>query len=321
MYADEMPAEKDEDVIYEAKMIRAEGTGVTGGDPLLSFERTERLIRMLKENFNEHHIHLYSGTMDHEKVEKLVNAGLDEFRFHPRPEHWGDMGQYKVGLSHLLDLSMDLGVEIPGLPDKHGAMENLASFLDGMDVLFLNINELEFSQENYEALLGKGYKPRDDVSAAMDQSREKAMSILEYANEEGLALSVHYCSSGFKDSVQLRNRLIRRAETIGRAMDVVTDDGTILKGVVELVDSEPGNVVALLIDELGVSKELVEVDWDKKRVEVAPWALEKVAEKIPFPCYIIEEYPTWDRLEVERTPLEKGVGKKGPVKSSRRKSR
>jgi len=38
-------------------------------------------------------------------------------------------------------------------------------------------------------------------------------------------------------------------------------------------------------------------------LEVAPWVLEDLAALLPFRCYLVEEYPTADRLEVERQPL------------------
>ncbi|MDG6220243.1 MAG: radical SAM protein, partial [Candidatus Thermoplasmatota archaeon] len=197
----------------------------------------------------------------------------------------------------------------PSLPDRRGDMRNLAAYLDGMEVLFLNINELEFSEENYENLLGKGYQPREDTSASIAQSREMGLSILEFAEEEGLAMSVHYCSSSFKDGVQLRNRLIRRADTIARPMDVVTKDGTILKGVIDPGDMDLAEVRKNILDKLGIEEELLSIDTERSRLEIAPWILEKRVDEVPFPCYIVEEYPTWDRLEVERIPLQRSTRK------------
>ena len=48
------------------------------------------------------------------------------------------------------------------------------------------------------------------------------------------------------------------------------------------------------------------IDDEKLRLEIAPWVLEELAAEIDrsqFDCYITEEYPTADRLEVERNPL------------------
>ena len=152
----------------------------------------------------------------------------------------------------------------------------------------------------------RGYRIEDSASAVVSGSREASMSVLEYAEEEGFALSVHYCSAGFKDGVQLRNRLLRRAETIARPMDVVTPDGTILKGVVECGDLPLEDVERTVVERMRCDPSLVAVDPEKGRVEVAPWILEKGYRKIPFPAYLVEEYPTFDRLEVERTPLTTG---------------
>ena len=49
--------------------------------------------------------------------------------------------------------------------------------------------------------------------------------------------------------------------------------------------------------------DLILVDAERNRIETASWVLDEIAEELPFKCYIVEEYPTKDRLEVERTPL------------------
>ena len=44
---------------------------------------------------------------------------------------------------------------------------------------------------------------------------------------------MHYCPSRFKDAVQLKERLRRRAERTSRPLDYVTDEGTIIHGIIE----------------------------------------------------------------------------------------
>ena len=92
VYANELRAHSDEEILAEAESMDATGTGITGGDPLMNVDRTVNAIRMLKDHFGkEHHIHLYTSTMDLERIDTVVEAGLDEIRFHPRTDMWSHM--------------------------------------------------------------------------------------------------------------------------------------------------------------------------------------------------------------------------------------
>ncbi|NLX46582.1 MAG: radical SAM protein, partial [Euryarchaeota archaeon] len=108
-------------------------------------------------------------------------------------------------------------------------------------------------------------------------------------------------SSSFKDRVQLRERLKRRAKRVARPMDLVTSEGMVLLGIVE-TDDLPA-AAKLLEDRHDVPPDLLYLDESRDRLEVAPWVLEDLAALLPFRCYLVEEYPTADRLEVERQPL------------------
>ena len=77
IYANEKIVKKDDDIIREAELIEAEGTGITGGDPLITISRTIKYIKMLKEYFGkEHHIHLYTSILNIEKIRKAVFCAI-----------------------------------------------------------------------------------------------------------------------------------------------------------------------------------------------------------------------------------------------------
>ena len=65
IYADEwkLKNEKDtEKLLLESEYIKATGAGITGGDPLLVWRRTQKYIALLKENFGKSfHVHLYTS--------------------------------------------------------------------------------------------------------------------------------------------------------------------------------------------------------------------------------------------------------------------
>ncbi len=131
----------------------------------------------------------------------------------------------------------------------------------------------------------------------MQGSMETSWQVIE---EAGDLVPVHFCSSSFKDQVQLRERLKRRAKRIARPMDLITSEGMVLLGVIETDDLEEA---VRSLQEQEVPPELYKLDEKRKRLEVASWVLEDLAPVLPFRCYLVEEYPTADRLEVERQPL------------------
>ena len=59
IFANEKLVRAEDDIIEEAKLINALGTGITGGDPMAVPNRTIAYIKLLKNAFgHNHHIHL-----------------------------------------------------------------------------------------------------------------------------------------------------------------------------------------------------------------------------------------------------------------------
>lgn len=294
IYANEGRVTTDEEIIAEAESMDATGTGITGGDPLVVLDRTIHMIELLKGRFGpEHHIHLYTATIDREKVARLEAAGLDEIRFHPPVSSWTRMEE--TDLAEIVSSTkMDVGIEVPAIPGKERELNALVSYATSVGVRFVNLNELEFSESNWGMMEIEGYQVRDDVSSAILGSEETARKVMKVNRKA----DIHFCSSSFKDGVQLRRRLIRRAEHICTDYQAITEDGTLVRGFVYTRDTEAA--MGRLRD-LGVEDGMM-VALDNK-VEVAPWILEEVADSLDDKAYISEQYPTADGLEVERTPL------------------
>ena len=294
IYANEARVTDDEGIIAEAESMDATGTGITGGDPLIDIDRTVHFINLLKSRFGkEHHIHLYTATIDPEKVRRLEEAGLDEIRFHPMVQMWTRMDD--TCLKEIVESTkMDVGIEVPAIPGKEAELSELVRYADSIGVKFINLNELEFSESNWDMMAANSFEVKDDISSAVLGSYETALAVMK-ANKK---INIHFCSSAFKDGVQLRRRLIRRAEHICTDYQAVTDDGTLVRGYV--YGNSLDDIVSKL-RELDVPDELFCI-LDNK-VEVAPWVLEDIADDLGFKCYISEQYPTADGLEVERTPL------------------
>jgi pyruvate formate-lyase activating enzyme-like uncharacterized protein len=283
--------------IEEAETMDATGTGITGGDPFLDADRTVEMIKMLKKRFGkDHHIHLYTSAIDFGKTMAAEAAGLDEIRFHPPADVWKCIETTDLE-KILLSAKMDVGIEVPALPDMAEDLEKLVSDAVRLGIGFININELEFSESNWNMMSARRYGLKDELSSAVLDSDKTAKRIMKKFKSANL----HFCSSSFKDSVQLRKRLIRTAEKNAKEYEEITEDGTLMKGLVYADDLN--SAAEMLRSTYGIPDGLMFIDPVGKRIEIAPWIIEEIAKELPFECCIVEEYPTADRLEVERMPL------------------
>lgn len=290
------------EMLDEAKLMDAEGTGVTGGDPLAAIDRTVECIVALKKEFGDgHHIHLYTPTTKKALISRVARAGLDEIRFHPPVSLWKDLdrSEFAAATSFSKIQGMSVGLEVPTLPGRAAELRAAIDFADEHDLDFVNLNELEFSETNWSALRRVGYVVKTDISSAVMGSETLSRKLLR----SDVSVPLHYCSSAFKDGVQLRRRIMRRGRNVKRPHEVLTDDGTLLKGVID-TDSIAATT-AWLLKEYDIPGRLVWSNSRKDRLEIAPWVLEEIADEIPYDAYIVEEYPTADRLEVERIPLKR----------------
>src|SRR5947199_1923649 len=300
VFADEKRVLRDEDVLEEARAIRATGAGITGGDPLDAVERTCRYFRLLKDEFGPgFHTHLYTMSTDPDKIRALADAGLDEIRFHVPPGLWSRAAASAfVPASRLArSLGLTVGIEVPLIPEREADLVALLELAGAEGLAFVNLNEMEFSEANFPRMKVHGYEMKHELSYGVKGADPVALRILG----QRWKTTVHYCTSGYKDGWQLRSRIKRRAENVARPWDVITEDGTLLKGIVEGPDLEP--LMRDIARTYHVPTDLMGVDGPRKRLEIAPWILEEIAPKLRRPAFLVEEYPTADGLEVERTRL------------------
>ncbi len=300
VFADEKRVESDADVLEEAHAIRAKGAGITGGDPLEALDRTCHYIRILKQEFGPaFHTHLYTMSTEPDKIRALAEAGLDEIRFHVPPGLWAHPQQmgFPAAVRLAKELGMTVGLEVPLIPEREAELEILIHWAESEGLAFVNLDEMEYSDANFARMKLRGYAIKHDLSYGVKGADQAALRLLERTWKT----TVHYCTSGYKDAWQLRTRIKRRAENVARPWDVVTDDGTLVKGVIE------GDDLDELLRDLSrrhrVPKKLMGLDATKRRIEIAPWILEEIAPSLGRPSFVVEEYPTADGLEVERVRL------------------
>ena len=283
VFANDRKVSSPSDIIEEAENMSALGTGVTGGEPLLVLDRVVEYASLLKEHFGpDHHIHLYTALAPDEPMLECLRGLVDEIRLHPPHESWPRILDTDFARSAVLARRMGfaIGIEVPSLP----GLENLAAALPLLD--FLNINELEWGETCAAAMRERGFEPEDGLHNAVLGARQ-------WAEELSADQKVHFCSSVFKDSVQLRERLKRIAANTARPFDEVTDDGTVVYGVLEPAGTLEGFLESLDEDDYVICEGRVEMAW---------WVLADNAARVPGRKYVVERYPNRGMV-VEVTPL------------------
>ncbi len=283
IFANEKEISSPEEAVRVAQRMSALGTGITGGEPLDRIERVIDYARVLKQAFgNEHHIHLYTALAPGDDILRKLTGLIDEIRMHPPSECWDNIREteYVGSVRRAREMGFSAGFEVPALPEI-GMIEAVLPDLD-----FLTINELEWGETNADEMRRRGYHPEDSVHNAVDGSREWAFAISRHAG-------VRFCSSRFKDSVQLRQRLVRVARNTARPFDEITGDGTVIYGLVETTDGIP-----LAIRDYG--DDMYEAR--DGTIETAWWILVEEQGRIGGRKSVIERYP--DRgIVVEVIPV------------------
>jgi hypothetical protein len=293
--ANESEVSSDEEIIEEAKLIDAEGAGITGGEPLLDLDQTVHFIKLLKKNFDENfHIHLYTGRSDltEDQLKKLYDTGLDEIRFHLQDD-WNI-------IEKALKFDWSVGVEVPVIPEIFEILKKLILFCENSGVKFLNLNEFEFSDRNVKPLIKKGYKIKCNEPTAVNSSEDFAKRLLKFAEKNAKRLSVHYCSAATKNIYQLKKRWIRRANNIKKDYEVVNEDGFIEKGIIET--EKPEIVLKEIMRKYKIQNNFMKIKNGK--IETSISIVKMISEKEKnLKCFIVKEIPIEKTWEVERWPL------------------
>ncbi|RQD80953.1 MAG: radical SAM protein [Methanocalculus sp. MSAO_Arc1] len=273
VFANDKPVHSDADLLAEAEAMDALGTGITGGEPLLFIDRVAHYCTLLKDHFGQkHQIHLYTARAPTEADLAALQGLVDEIRMHPPYEVWDCIMEtaYPLAARQAKEMGFAIGIEVPSLPGI-GKLRPMLPLLD-----FFNINELEWGETCADEMRRRGMEPAEGLYNAIIGAKDWAAEITDDPK-------VHFCSSGFKDAVQLRERLIRIATMTARNFDEITDDGTIVYGRIRS-DADLSRL-------LGTFEEgSFEIQPDGS-VECEWWLLDDLKDEPDLLLEIIERYP------------------------------
>lgn len=284
IFANEQKIKSVDQAILEAKMISALGVGITGGDPSLTLDRVSNYITALKREFgNKFHCHLYtSHALNKEDLKQLYTSGLDEIRFHPPSLILTDKIKESIKLAK--SFNWKIGFEIPVIPGELDKIVEIIDFSINSDLNFINLNELEITEANIEKMNKMGFRVKNNLSAAVLGSDKLAKELLKKYRK--FPITIHYCSARYKDRIQLKNRLIRRAKNYARDFDEITNEGLLVRGRIVLKDKISISTISTeLQTTLGISSTNLEIEENKATIYIHSNTAKKITD------YLVEKYP------------------------------
>ncbi|MBS3078507.1 radical SAM protein [Candidatus Pacearchaeota archaeon] len=332
----ERQANSIKEMIKEVKESKATSAGITGGDPLLFLSRTIKYAKALKQTFGKKfHIHIYLPTklVTKERLSKLSKY-LDEVRFNPEYTiNQSDKAMKsdieKIKLAQLFWKKQNIGIELPMIPNQK---ENFLRFIEkSKDYIgFVNLNEFELSETNCNKVT-KEYKLNQGGYTIKD-SIKSGLWLINEIKRRNIRLKVHLCTAKLKNDHQFKNRLnLHNILPYGKK----TKDGTvkylvinnpnkkIIQNIKKLnnqyfLDKKKDRILISnklankIIKKLNIKKTMchpnLKVGVCDKHLFLgcseikAPkkYPLTKVSDLISdIKILLIEEFPTYDRIEVE----------------------
>lgn len=302
IYVNEREISNINELFIEISEMKALGASITGGEPLLYPQRVLDLISTLKRVFGEDfHIHLYTigKYVSKDLLIKLDQIGLDEIRFHVKDLKIFEKIKYAVE-----NTNMDVGIEVPIIPGMKNFYFKIIDMAERVNVKFINFNELEMTESNYNELARRGFRLKKDSMVAVENSEEEALEILNWACYNTEKISIHYCSVLYKDYVQTRRRLLRKAFEIAKPYEKVSREGTLIKGVIEVYGVKSIELENILNNKIMLDLE----EEDRIKIHVHPKIIQNVIMRlrlnnVVFKAYIVERLPVFGKSVYNVTPI------------------
>ena len=191
---------KPDDYVAYVSEFGFRGVSFSGGEPLLSFNRTIEYLRAVrKHSGSDIHLWLYTNgsLLTPEKVKVLAAEGLDEIRF--------DLSAYGYSFEKLRLAAGKIPVvtvEIPAVPEDINLLKQKTREMAEEGVDYLNLHQLRLTGYNFEKLTKRSYTFLHGAKVSVLESELAALELMKHVIQEGIQLPVNYCSFVYKNRYQ-----------------------------------------------------------------------------------------------------------------------
>lgn len=202
-----------------------EGVGLSGGEPLLTPDRTLAFARAVKRRLGAGvYLWLYTNGIlaTEDALRQVADAGVDEVRF-----DLAATGYRLDAVTRACALVPRVTVEIPAVPEDEETVAALLPRLRDAGVRHLNLHQLRLTPHNREKLVRRGYAFVPGPRVTVLGSELTALRLLRRALETGVGLPVNYCSFIYKSAYQKAGAGLRQAPFMAEPYERVTATGAI----------------------------------------------------------------------------------------------
>ncbi|MGE4518120.1 MAG: radical SAM protein [Desulfobacteraceae bacterium] len=224
------------------------GVGLSGGEPLIKFDKCLEYISELRKRFGKNfHMWLYTNGIlgTREKFRALKEAGLDEIRF--------DIGATAYSLESVGKASEffeNLTIEIPSVPEDLDLLKIKLPEMEALKVKYLNLHQLRLTPYNFKNLSKRNYTFTHGKKALVAESEISALETINYCLEKNIDISVNYCSYAYKNRFQGAAARKKAAKLIREKYDDITENGYLRRVYAEgdqaFCDEKENNLKAIL---------------------------------------------------------------------------
>ncbi|MFA6217726.1 MAG: radical SAM protein [Candidatus Omnitrophota bacterium] len=207
------------------KAFGCKGAGLSGGEPFIAFEKLITYVKTIRACLGKQfYIWVYTNgdLVTREKLKALKGAGLNEIRFNTSARGY-DLKPVKLAVN-IIDT---VTVEIPMIPEDLEPVKQHVWAISALGVKHLNIHQLHANEVNYKNYRGRGYTFLHQPGIPVLESEIAALRLIKFALSNKIPLSLHYCSSMYKDKFQNRGYRCRKANLLKDGFEDVTDAGYI----------------------------------------------------------------------------------------------
>ncbi|MBF0100996.1 MAG: 4Fe-4S cluster-binding domain-containing protein [Desulfobacterales bacterium] len=216
---------KPADYLGYIRMFDFQGIGISGGEPLLTLNRTLNYISAIR-NHNKENIYIWMYTngmlLTSDIVLKLQQAGLNEIRFNIAAQGYTlEKVQLAVGKIKVVT------VEIPAIPDDIARLKKFIQQASELGINYINLHQLRLTPFNFQHLMKRNYTYLHGPSVTVLESELTALELINYTIEHRIRIPINYCSFAYKNRFQAAGARNRIAPFITKPHENITSNGYI----------------------------------------------------------------------------------------------